>query len=238
MPAPAPSTRLLRAVAAERDQLDRHRARMAEEADELRRALARIERGLAEIDERRALLDRVAGAGAESRRDAVTARGDRAGEGGEDAGRGDRARDREEGAGRRLRGPEIREAAVRALIERDAGEALHYRDWFALLVDAGHEIAGKDPLAVFLTQLSRSPVVRRGSGAGVYELDRHAGARLRATLEGLQRELRELTISHGNDLGAIRARRERLNAEIGRVERALEEIERVLGPTPPLAAAG
>ena len=54
MPAPPPTARLLRAVAAERDELERHRARMTEEAAELRRALGRIERGIAEIDERRA----------------------------------------------------------------------------------------------------------------------------------------------------------------------------------------
>ena len=41
-------------------------------------------------------------------------------------------------------------------------EALHYREWFDLLAQPGHEIAGKDPLAVFLTQISRSPVVRKG----------------------------------------------------------------------------
>src|SRR4051794_909792 len=76
MPAPPPSTRLLRAVAAERDQHERHRARMAEEADELRRALARIDRGLAEIDERRALLDRVAGEEGTARRERATAGGD------------------------------------------------------------------------------------------------------------------------------------------------------------------
>src|SRR3954468_1359475 len=59
MSAPPPTSRLLRAVVAERDELDRHHARMTEEADELRRALARIERGLVEIDERRALLDQL-----------------------------------------------------------------------------------------------------------------------------------------------------------------------------------
>jgi hypothetical protein len=262
MPAPPPSTRLLRAVAAERDQLERHRARMAEEADGLRRTLARIEHGLTEIDERRALLDRVAGTatrpragettrspGAEMAGEAAgpggaTTAGEAAGPGGattagEAAGPGRAPTADDEARGDRvLRGPEIREAAVRALVQRGAGEAMHYRDWFALLVDSGHSIAGKDPLAVFLTQLGRSPAVRRGSGAGVYELDRHAGARLRASLDGLQRELRELAISPAADLSAIRARRDRLNADIGRVERALEEIGRVLGPAPPLAAAG
>jgi hypothetical protein len=319
MPAPPPTARLLRAVAAERDELDRHRARMTEEADELRRALARIERGLVDIDERRALLDRLtaepdthatvarraaprtsgngrARSNAVVRSDAdvrsdggvrsdTGARGDSEGRGdagargdadlrgdseargnadvcGDGEGRGDGgvrtdtgARGDSEGrgdAGARgdadvrgdvgdddalLRGPEIRAAAVRVLLER-GGEAMHYRDWYALVEARGLEVAGKDPLAVFLTQLGRSPAVRRGMEAGVYELDRHAGARHRAKLEGLQRELRELTMAAGGDLQAIRARRQQLSVEIGRVERSLEEIARVLGPAPPLAAAG
>jgi hypothetical protein len=115
---------------------------------------------------------------------------------------------------------------------------MHYRDWYALVEERGLVVAGKDPLAVFLTQLGRSPAVRRGVEAGVYELDRHAGARHRTRLEALQRELRELTLAGGGDLAAIRARRQQLSVEIGRVERAVEEIARVLGPAPPLAAAG
>ena len=264
MPAPPPTARLLRAVAAERDELDRHRARMTEEADELRRALARIERGLVEIDERRALLDRLAAesdthepvatpsrtrarSNAPVRSNAV-ARGD-AGPRGDGDVRGD-ATARGDGGVRSdaeprsdvfddglLRGPEIREAAVRVLLER-GGEAMHYRDWYDLVGESGAVVAGKDPLAVFLTQLGRSPAVRRGIEAGVYELDRHAASRQRAKLETLQRELRELTMSAGGDLAVIRARRQQLSVEIGRVERSLEEIARVLGPAPPLAAAG
>jgi hypothetical protein len=203
MSAPLPSARLVRAVAAERAELDRHRARLAGEAGELRAELARIEHGLAEIDERRGLLDRLAPA-AEPARPAP--------------------------CDTTLRGPAIREAAVRALIER-GGEGLHYREWFELLTATGHEIAGKDPLAVFLTQLSRSPALRRGARAGVYELDRQAPARLRQTLDDLQRELRELTGATTSDLATIRARRGQLTAEIGRTERALEEVARVLGRT-------
>jgi hypothetical protein len=271
MPAPPPTARLLRAVAAERDELDRHRARMTEEADELRRALARIERGLVDIDERRALLDRLTAepdthatvarraaprtSGNGRARSNAGVRGDSDVRGHADV-RGD-AEVRSDAevrgdsgvrgdAGVRsdvgdddalLRGPEIRAAAVRVLLER-GGEAMHYRDWYALVEARGLEVAGKDPLAVFLTQLGRSPAVRRGVEAGVYELDRHAGARHRTKLEGLQRELRELTMDPGGDLQAIRARRQQLSVEIGRVERSLEEIARVLGPAPPLAAAG
>ncbi len=213
-----PSTRLVRAVAAERAELERHRARLAGEAADLRAALERIEAGLAEIDERRGLLDRLAPPGEEAPIDVVA--GDEP-----VAPPGPRV----------LRGPAIRDAAVRVLVERGA-EALHYREWFALMTEAGHAIAGKEPLAVFLTQLSRSPVLRKGARAGIYELDRHAAARLTAELDGLHHELRELTAQ--TDLAAIRARRAQLNADIGRTERALEEVARVLAPARTLKAAG
>jgi hypothetical protein len=201
-----PSNRLANAVAAERAALDRERARLEEQAAELRVALERIERGLAEIDAQCGLLDRLA---PQSRVDPAP-----------------------EPPQAGLRGPAIREAAVRALVA-DGREALHYREWFELL---DHEVAGKDPLAVFLTQLSRSPAVRKGPRAGVYELDRNAPARLKASLDDLHEQLRALTT--GTDLGAIRARRAQLTAEIGRTERALEETARVLAPARELAAAG
>jgi hypothetical protein len=60
-----------------------------------------------------------------------------------------------------LRGPAICRAAVQVLLDH-AGrpEAMHYRDWYELLVVAGYTVAGKDPLTVFLTQLGRSPSSR------------------------------------------------------------------------------
>jgi hypothetical protein len=76
--------------------------------------------------------------------------------------------------GRRiLSGPAIREVAVQVLLRQpEYIEALHYRRWYELLQEAGYEVAGKDPSAVFLTQISRSPVVRKSTESGVYELDR------------------------------------------------------------------
>jgi len=135
------------------------------------------------------------------------------------------------GAAERLRGTPIRETAVRLLLERrDGVEVIHYRDWFELVIGVGYAIAGKDPLAVFLTQISRSPVVRRGTQAGVYEIDRGALRRLRDRLGQLHEELRELSASKqtSSDLAAIRARRRELTAEIGQVEKALEEASRLL----------
>jgi hypothetical protein len=200
--APQPSARLVRAVAAEREELERHRARLAREAEELRAALARIEHGLEEIDERRGLLDRLAPTEPERH-----ARPD---------------------DGHALRGPGIREVAV-ALLADNGREAMHYREWYELLERAGHTIAGKDPLAVFLTQISRSPAVRRGNRAGVYELDRGAAHRLRQQLDALQRDLHTLSPATGTTHDATRARRRHLNAEINRAERALEEVTRLLG---------
>jgi hypothetical protein len=210
---PQPSARLVRAAAAERAELERRRTRLAAEAEELHAALARVERAVEEIDERCALLERVAPAPSAELAEHQPSEPDAAA----------------------LRGPAIREAAVLTAVEHGR-EALHYREWFELLAQR-HEIAGKDPLAVFLTQLSRSPAVRRGTRTGVYELDRHAAQRLRETIDGLQRELRELPATGSADLAVIRGRRTQLTAEIGRAERALEEVARVLGPRPAFVAA-
>jgi chaperonin cofactor prefoldin len=66
----------------------------------------------------------------------------------------------------------------------------------------------------------------------VYELDRTAPQRLSAQLARLQIEMRELTTapSPNTDLSAIRARRSQLTSEISQIEKALEEITRVLNP--------
>jgi hypothetical protein len=99
------------------------------------------------------------------------------------------------------------------LLVASGREALHYREWFDLLTRHGHAVAGKDPLAVFLTQLSRSPVLRKGARPGHYELDRQAPARLKRKLDRLHREF----------LSANRAQRTRITAEIARTERQLDE---------------
>ena len=77
--------------------------------------------------------------------------------------------------------------------------------------------------AVFLTQLTRSPVIRRSTQAGIYELDHHTPQRLRPQLEALQAQLRELTApgAAAADLSAIRTRRAELSNEISRAEKAL-----------------
>jgi len=225
----APSARLLRAVAAERGDLERRRDGLLERRRRVQAELDEIEAAVAELDEQLLLIGRLAGEDRPREQPPIVA---------ENA-------SPDTAPVSILRGPAIRVAAVRVLLSQPRRpEALHYREWFGLLAGAGYSVAGKDPLAVFLTQLSRSPLVRRGTQSGVYELELQAPARLRSRLQDLQAELRELTTTASTettDLGSIRSRRTALNLEISKVEKTLEEADKTLakGPeTPGIAAAG
>ncbi len=71
-----------------------------------------------------------------------------------------------------LRGERLREVALQVLAEEvGPGREIHYRDWFALVRRAGHQIGGRDPLATFLAQVSRAEgVVPIGGRTGLYRL--------------------------------------------------------------------
>lgn len=212
---PTPSSRLLRAADAERADLRRHRDKLLQTRESLRSELERIEASLEAVRERESLLDRLTGPEAPSAPPVVASRASAA---------SNEPREL-------LRGPSIRRKAVEVLLRQpERPEALHYREWFELVGQAGFEVAGKDPLAVFLTQLSRSPVVRRSTQSGVYELDRTAAVRLRQQLARLHDDLRGLASkpTEATDLSAMRSRRQELTGEIGRVEKAIQEAEEVL----------
>ena len=225
-----PSTRLLRAAAAERADVACQRERLHARRETLVAQVDEIDASLAALDEHESLLGRLA---SENTRPSTAAVNDTelvqphalqrlaAMAPNDAAAKDDRTA---------LRGPAIREVAVSLLAARGGGDALHYRAWFDLLTDAGYQVAGKDPLAVFLTQLSRSPLIRKSTQAGVYEIDRDTPQRLIRQLSSLQTKLRETTSAPSTpNLGEIRAQREDLVNAIRHVERALEEAERVLG---------
>jgi hypothetical protein len=133
-----------------------------------------------------------------------------------------------------LRGARIRETAVRVLAAHsELGAPVHYRDWFNLLTAQGFLPTGKDPLATFLTQISRSPVVRRSTSAGMYVLNAEAPRRLRARLTQLSEELASTqALAPGvsvDEIAAARERRTQLTSEIHETERQLEEALRSLG---------
>jgi hypothetical protein len=71
-----------------------------------------------------------------------------------------------------LRGQRLRQVAILVLTcRRGKAATVHYREWYDLLVADGHRIAGKDPVATFLTQMSRAPEVEPvGRRTGMYRL--------------------------------------------------------------------
>lgn len=71
-----------------------------------------------------------------------------------------------------LRGERLREVAMTVLDERFAnGDPIHYRAWFDALVESGYRVSGRDPLASFLTQVSRIERVEKvGKRSGLYRL--------------------------------------------------------------------
>jgi hypothetical protein len=74
--------------------------------------------------------------------------------------------------GGELRGRRLREIAIEILRKRRNPSAIvHYREWYELLAAAGIRVAGKDPLATFLTQVSQSPEVESvRPRSGLYRL--------------------------------------------------------------------
>jgi uncharacterized coiled-coil protein SlyX len=73
---------------------------------------------------------------------------------------------------RQLRGRRLQEVAVEVLRRRVSDQRpVHYREWFAYLRAEGYEVVGRDPLATFLTQVSRAEGVERvGSRTGLYRV--------------------------------------------------------------------
>ncbi len=71
-----------------------------------------------------------------------------------------------------IRGQRLREIAVDVLRQnKEPGQEVHYRDWYELVVETGVRVAGKDPLATFLTQIARAPEVESvRPRSGLYQL--------------------------------------------------------------------
>jgi hypothetical protein len=138
----------------------------------------------------------------------------------------------------RLRGRAIREIAVRVLLwrQRAPGSSIHYRDWLSLVEEAGYRVAGKRPDAVFLNQVTRSPVVKATTRAGYYEVDVEAPKRLMAELQRLRTSL---SAAADQDTAATRepdpAQTRGVLLSISRVQRALKEAEDALRDAPPPA---
>jgi hypothetical protein len=131
-----------------------------------------------------------------------------------------------------LHGSRIREVAVLLLASSpNPRRPIHYQQWYELLRHAGYGIDAKDALATFITQVSRSPVVRRAGAPGVYALEFDAPAALRERLRKLEDDLARSSVSGGSadELASARERRARLITDARAAERQLEEALRSLG---------
>lgn len=71
-----------------------------------------------------------------------------------------------------IRGERLREVALDVLRRiSSSGDSVHYRVWFEALLGSGYRVSGKDPLATFLTQVSRIERVQSvGRRSGLYRL--------------------------------------------------------------------
>jgi hypothetical protein len=130
-----------------------------------------------------------------------------------------------------LRGQAIRETAARLLAASPGAAApVHYRRVVEVVKNAGYAIAGADPDAVLLTQLTRSPVLRKAGRPGEYQIDFNAPDRLRARLGVLQADLRQLSDTRIDPSESARARenRQRIVTELAHNEKALAEALRCL----------
>jgi hypothetical protein len=134
-----------------------------------------------------------------------------------------------------LRGARIREVAARLLAARDVpSRPIHYLEILNLLSSERFAVAGKDSAASLLTQLRRSPVIRSADAPGTYCLDLRAPERLARQIRELRSQVADLDArveTTADELSRRRVRRERLVSELGKLERALEEALRTLGPS-------
>lgn len=138
-----------------------------------------------------------------------------------------------------LTGAAIREIAVPLLIQKHPEGPIHYRDWYALLTGEGYAVAGKRPDAVFLNQVSRSPLVRATTKSGYYALHLEASDDLRDKLGVQQAELASVLQHVPMDSSSLEAHREsqrELSIEISRTERELDEAVKAIEMAERLAA--
>lgn len=213
----APSATLRRAAERERARLERARRKLTAKRESLHEELARLDAELDKLGDRERLLGELVPdtpTADTASRDETTASGS--------------------AGGRVLKGAAIRERAARAYyLAHGPDKALHYRRWFELLIAEGVEIAGKDPIATFLTNLGRSPVVVRGDEPGSYAIDPTAPDRLRGKLAELQAELRDLTDVIARQVtptDQLRDHRAQLTSQIRQLEGHIAEAQRVLAP--------
>lgn len=201
------SQRFSRAARAERDRLAKNRSRLFQRREALQASIDKIDEELEAVDDQLLMLEDFA----ESSGSRIEIREiDRSDENGPEL----------------LSGSFIRALAVPLLIREHGFSPIHYRDWYALLNREGYAAAGKRPDAVFLNQITRSPLVRPTTRSGYYALDLSVVDQLREKLRQQQSDLGKLMTNVPDDSASLedhRRQQHELNMAISRIERDLSE---------------
>jgi hypothetical protein len=146
-----------------------------------------------------------------------------------------------------LRGQRLAAVALELLVTRQpVGRPIHYRDWFRLVVESGHRVVGRNPLASFLTEIARSPLVEPAApGNGVYRVDLEAAeARAESNVRQAETELAAAQVALESTPGdadrrtaVIAAKRRRTAAErrLGEVVTTTNRLRRQIGTRPSVA---
>ena len=206
------SQRFTKAVRAERDRLMRKRSQLSQKRDGLQDKVDALDQELEAIEQEISSLE--AFVSNESGHDLIAI-----------------VEASERSDSNLLSGADIRLIAVPLLLRKQRSAPIHYREWLALLVDEGYEVAGKRPEAVFLNQVARSPLVRATTKAGYYVLDLAIPDLLREKLRGQQAQLAERMVNVPGEPSDFQAHREgsrSLKIAISRTERELDEALRAL----------
>lgn len=212
MPKPAAKTsqRFSRAARAERDRLARKQAQLKARRQSMQEKVNELDSELEAVSDQIRLIEAVAEPSAEHAQVAEISR--------------------HSGESVLLTGAAIRDHAVPLLLKDRGGNPVHYREWLELLEQQGYQVAGKRPDAVFLNQVTRSPVVRATTQSGYYVLDLDAVEKLRRAVAELVSELAQLSEKPptGFEFEQRRERQRELSRDISKAERMLEEATEAL----------
>lgn len=206
-----PSASLIRAARAETERIERVLAELDQRRQALHAQLAALDDETAVLLERRELLGRLTGEGAETT-----------------VGETRPLR-------RLVKGRDLRRVAGRVLWQSEGSGEIQYRDWFERVLAGGYAVSGKDPAASFLTNVRDSPAVVRGSRPGFYRLDPARRAAVAQELAEAQAELRDVVdvlaraTTEPARRDALRDHRGRLSARVRRLEADLAELEAIFG---------
>jgi septal ring factor EnvC (AmiA/AmiB activator) len=140
-----------------------------------------------------------------------------------------------------IKGRELRRVAGQLLWSAQRDREIHYREWFERVIAAGYAVGGKDPVASFLTNIRDSPAVRRGSAQGRYRLDPNSLEAIAQQIAETQAELADVEQSiertdastEQRTIDALRGHRDELKQSLRGLEAKMRELRYIFGSEAP-----